>query len=65
LDRIEIHLKKYEKENKEQNLGTIIALINKIELQKESNKLSFKRKKAKRGKFSLNITILIKYFRNH
>jgi hypothetical protein len=66
LDRTEIYLRKYEKKNKEQSLETIIALINKMELQKENNRLFSKRKEAKKGKFSLsNIIILIKCFKNH
>jgi hypothetical protein len=53
------------KKIKKESVETITALINKMELQKENNKLSSKRKKVKKGKFSFsNITILIKYSRN-
>jgi hypothetical protein len=38
--------------NQRRSIETIIALINKIELQKENSKLSFKRKEVKKGKFS-------------
>jgi hypothetical protein len=65
LDRKEIHLRKHGKEIKKESIGTITALINKMELQKENNKLFSKRKKVKKSKFSFsNITVLIKYIRN-
>jgi hypothetical protein len=56
LDRTEMHLRKYGKENKEKSIGIITALMNKMELQKENNKLSSK-KKVKKGKFSF-VTLL-------
>jgi cell division protein ZapA (FtsZ GTPase activity inhibitor) len=43
-----MHLRKHGKEIKKESVGTIIALMNKMELQKENNKLSFKRKKVKK-----------------
>jgi hypothetical protein len=65
LDRAEMHLRKHGKEIKEDSVGTISALMNKMKLQEENNKLSFKRKKVKKGKFSFsNITVLTKYVRN-
>jgi hypothetical protein len=60
-----MHLRKHGKKIKKESVGTITALIYKMELQKENNKLSSKRKEVKKGKFSFsNITILIKYIRN-
>jgi cell division protein ZapA (FtsZ GTPase activity inhibitor) len=65
LDRAEMHLKKHGKEIKKESVGIITALMNKMELQEKNNKLSSKRKKVKKGKFSFsNITVLIKYIRN-
>jgi hypothetical protein len=60
-----MHLRKHGKEIKEESVEIITALINKMELQEKNNKLSSKRKKVKKDKFSFsNITVLIKYIRN-